>query len=274
MSQPPRDRVMAEPETASLFGLGSDGADRPVPLAGRELLVRVIDEDPDLGSMLDAERLAAARRSVRAREVRLDRGPWEYFPQPQPGDLGSLILDGFVLVCVGIPRREHYELMGPGDVVSPWIVDDGTLSVAPLVTATALTEMRLAHLERAFTLQIAHLPEVSAALVHRLIMRARRLSLQAAVNGIPKISDRLAMTLWHLAERYGHVTPDGIRLSLPVTHAQLAGITASQRPSITSALKQLRTAGVVERTPDRSWLLRGEPPADLEQLARQAGLAS
>ena len=131
--------------------------------------MRVIDEEPGLGSLLDEERLKVARRSVRAREVGLERGPWSYSPAPRPGDLGSLILDGFALVSVGIARREHYELLGPGDVVSPWIVDDGAMSVTPLVTSSVLTPIRLAHLERAFALQIAHMPEIYAALIRRLI---------------------------------------------------------------------------------------------------------
>jgi CRP/FNR family transcriptional regulator, cyclic AMP receptor protein len=273
MSETSRDFVARGPE-AAFFGLASEGGNAARPSRLHEPLVRVIDEDPDLGALLDEERLVAARRSVRAREVLLERGPWNFFPEPRPGDLGSLILDGFVLVTVGIPRREHHELLGPGDVVSPWIEDDGAMSVVPLVTAAALTPVRLAHLERAFALQIAGAPEIYAALIHRLIVRARRLSLQAAVNGIPTITQRLSVTLWHLAERYGHMTPEGLRLSLPITHAQLAGITASQRPSITSSLKQLRAEGIVDRKPDRSWLIRGERPAALEELARQAGLAS
>lgn len=259
---------------SSLFGLPPHGGGGPERPRSEAALVRVIDEDPDLGALLGDERLEAARRSVRAREVRLERGPWDFYPEPRPGDLGSLILDGFVLASVGIPRREHYELMGPGDVLSPWVVDNGAVAVAPAVVATTLTEVRLAHLERGFALQIAHMPEIYAALIHRLIVRARRLSLQAAVNGIPTITERLSVTLWHLAERYGQVTPEGIRLALPVTHAQLAGITGSQRPSVTSALKRLRSNGVVERLPDRSWLIRGERPDALENLARQAGLAS
>jgi DNA-binding transcriptional ArsR family regulator len=66
--------------------------------------------------------------------------------------------------------------------------------------------------------------------------------------------------LWHFADRWGSVRPDGVALRLNVTHAMLASIVAAERPTVTLALGALRERGLVEREKDRAWLLRGGPP--------------
>ena len=74
----------------------------------------------------------------------------------------------------------------------------------------------------------ARWPEVHAALIQRCIERSRRLSLQSAINALPRIEERVEVTLWELASRFGRVTPDGIVVDLPISHSQLADIVAAQ----------------------------------------------
>ena len=133
--------------------------------------------------------------------------------------------------------------------------------------------MRIALLDRGFAIRTARWPEIHAAIVHRLIVRARRLSLQAAVNAISRVDDRLEVTLWELAYRFGRVTRDGVVLDLPITHTQLAEMIAAQRPSVSTAVGRLQERGRAIRTDRHRWVLRGEPPQLLSSLARQSGLA-
>jgi CRP-like cAMP-binding protein len=107
--------------------------------------------------------------------------------------------------------------------------------------------------------------------MQRLLVRSRILSMQSAINSIPRIEERLEITLWHLGYRFGRVTPDGILLDLPITHSQLAEIVSAQRPSVTIALSRLRQQGNVSLTARHRWLLRGEPPP---RLAASAGSAA
>jgi CRP-like cAMP-binding protein len=55
------------------------------------------------------------------------------------------------------------------------------------------------------------------------------------------------------------VTPDGVRLELPLTHAVLGKLVGAHRPSVTTALGSLVDRGLVVRAED-GWVLR-EPSA-------------
>jgi CRP/FNR family cyclic AMP-dependent transcriptional regulator len=238
----------------------------------RVLAVRVLDEDPDLGAGIDpAEWLSAVGMAV-APEFTFERGPWNFAPPPERGGFGALILEGMILIRIDAGARSHIELLGEGDVASPWVGTGPELSTPSLVTASVVSRARVALLNRAFALRSARWPEIHAAVIQRCIVRARRLSLQSAVNALPRIEERVEVTLWALAYRFGRVTPDGIVVELPISHSQLADIVAAQRPSVSSAVVRLEHQGRLARTERRTWLLRGPAPEMLRSLARQSGL--
>jgi len=95
------------------------------------------------------------------------------------------------------------------------------------------------------------------------MLRSRWLSFHLAVCHLKRIETRLLVVFWHFADRWGHVRPDGVHVPIRVTHQLLAGVVGAQRPSVTTALSELRRTGEVERLPDGSWLLHGEPPQEL-----------
>jgi CRP/FNR family transcriptional regulator, cyclic AMP receptor protein len=59
------------------------------------------------------------------------------------------------------------------------------------------------------------------------------------------------LTLWHLADRWGNLTPAGIVLAL--SHDLLEQLTAARRSTATVALTALEHAETVKRLPDGSW---------------------
>jgi hypothetical protein len=71
------------------------------------------------------------------------------------------------------------------------------------------------------------------------------------------------LTLWHLAERWGKVTREGIVVPLPLGHQRLADIVGAHRPSVTTAMGALGKAGRVSRRDDGAWILHGDPPEKL-----------
>jgi CRP/FNR family transcriptional regulator, cyclic AMP receptor protein len=79
------------------------------------------------------------------------------------------------------------------------------------------------------------------------------------------------MILWHFAERWGRVTPDGVVLRLHLTHDLLAGIVGARRPPVTSALSSLAQKGLVRREDEGTWVLAGPPPESFTDLHRQLG---
>jgi CRP/FNR family transcriptional regulator, cyclic AMP receptor protein len=101
---------------------------------------------------------------------------------------------------------------------------------------------------------------VMASLMERAIRRARVTSDALAVAQVPRVEDRLLILFWHLADRFGRVTPDGVVLPLRLSHEMLAALIGAQRPTVTAALAPLVERGLVQRRADRQWLLTGDAP--------------
>jgi len=109
--------------------------------------------------------------------------------------------------------------------------------------------------------------------MHRLVVRNRRLNFQLGLTGIKRLDERLLIALWHFADRWGRVTASGVRLRLPLTHSELGMVIGATRPSVTSAIGDLRRAGSVsvDRT-SKTWTLHGDPPDLVAGLHRRASL--
>jgi hypothetical protein len=82
------------------------------------------------------------------------------------------------------------------------------------------------------------------------------------------VDRRLKALFWHLAERWGRVSGDGVIVPLALTHRILGQLVGARRPTVSTALSELAERGELVRRPDGSWLLRGDPP-DAESLARK-----
>jgi CRP/FNR family transcriptional regulator, cyclic AMP receptor protein len=235
--------------------------------------VLVLEADPDLGSVIDKVQWQLAVAASVAPAFELERGPWRFAPRPDAGALGALVLEGLIVIRINAETRAHIELLGPGDVIGPWVGSGQELTLPSVPTTSVVSKARIALLDRRFALRTARWPEIHAALMHRLIVRTRRLSLQSAINALSRIEERLEVTLWELAYRFGKVTPDGIMLDLPLTHSQMAEMVAAQRPSVSTAFTRLQDHGRIVHAARHRWLLLGEPPSTLSSLAQQTGLA-
>jgi CRP/FNR family transcriptional regulator, cyclic AMP receptor protein len=240
--------------------------------AGHAPSVRVLEADPDLGAGIDPQAWQNAVGMAVAPAFAFERGPWDFSPPPEPGGFGALIIEGLILIRIDAGTRSHIEMLGSGDVISPWVGTGPDLSRPSLLTASVVSSARVALLDRRFALRTARWPEIHAALIQRCIDRSRRLSLQSAINALPRIEERIEATLWELAYRFGRVTPDGIVVELPISHSQLADIVAAQRPSVSTAVVRLEDQRRLVRVARRTWLLCGSPPESLHSLARQTGL--
>jgi CRP-like cAMP-binding protein len=232
--------------------------------------VRLLELDPDLGAGIAPQLRSAAVSSAVASVLTFDPGPWRFRPRAD-GGLGALVLGGLILVRVEFASiRAHVELLGEGDVICPWH-GVGRPGTAPcVVTARVISNLEIALLDRGFTQRTAAWLEIHSALMQRLLDRSRMLSMQSAINSLPRVEERLAITFWQLAHRFGRVAPDGIRLHLPVTHSQLAELVCAQRPSVTTAIARLRDQGQLVLTSRHEWLLCGTPPARLAAADRDA----
>ena len=200
------------------------------------------------------------------------RGPWAVpvlTREGSGGHIGLLVGEGMLVRSVGLPGRAGAELLGPGDIIRPWENGDPIASLPSALTWTVLEPARLAVLDRRFVASVCEWPEVVAAIAARTVHRSQRLAFQLAISHLTRVDARLLAFFWRCADRWGHVTPEGVVLRMRVTHELLAKLVGVQRPSVTTALKHLSRRRAVVRRPDGSWLLQGEPP-DIEALLRGA----
>jgi CRP/FNR family cyclic AMP-dependent transcriptional regulator len=234
-------------------------------------VAQVLVRDPDLAGGLEGERLRRAERDLVAATAVAFEGPWdpEQIGEAVRGGAGLLLLEGLVVRRVGRTGRYGAELLGPGDLLRPW-QHDGEDVTLPFDTTFRVIEPTLfALLDLRFAARAGPYPEVGGALIGRAMQRSRTLVVNMAIAHYPRIDRRLLMLMWHLADRWGRVTPDGIRIPLRLTHQLLADLVASRRPSVTSGLQQLSREGHVSKVGE-SWLLHGEPPAELYEVERAA----
>jgi DNA-binding transcriptional ArsR family regulator len=203
-----------------------------------------------------------------------ERGTWHVgTPRNEAGLLGLLVLDGLLVRRVNFAGVAFAELLGAGDVLRPWSHRSTEVAQLPAESSwEVVVPARLAVLDRRFALSVARWPEITAAVLDRAIRRARGLALQLAVCHLHRLDLRLQIMFWHLAERWGHVTPDGVHLPMTLTHDQLADIVGARRPSVSAALARLRKRRLVTRRPDGTWLLCGEAPAELMTLQAATSL--
>jgi CRP/FNR family cyclic AMP-dependent transcriptional regulator len=83
-----------------------------------------------------------------------------------------------------------------------------------------------------------------------------------SVSTIRRLDLRLLVLLRVLADRWGYVAPDGIHLTLRLTHATLARLACAQRPSVSTAIGRLGRSGVIRREAG-AFVLPHELPASV-----------
>jgi|tagenome__1003787_1003787.scaffolds.fasta_scaffold20225838_1 CRP/FNR family cyclic AMP-dependent transcriptional regulator len=226
-------------------------------------LIRVFEHDPDLLEGLEAPVAAHLRQRLAARRTRVEPGRWEpdFGEEDIAGHLGLLVIEGLLIRTVVLAGRECSEVVGPGDLIRPWDREDALVSVPCHSTWRVLQPATFAVLDAGFALRIARWPTITARLFARGTRRCRTLIYQATIAHVRHAQTRVLLALWHLADRWGRVTADGIRVPVPLTHQLLAQITCLQRPTVSAAISHLTEAGAISRAPDGGWVLHGEAPA-------------
>jgi CRP/FNR family cyclic AMP-dependent transcriptional regulator len=225
------------------------------------LLQPLLDLDPDLGQLLDDDRLDAARRELTVRLTALPLGEWDgsRLAATDPENVGLLVLDGVMAREVVVGDTVSTELLGPGDIVRPWQLTADAELLLVGVRWNALSKMRLAVLDRRVAALLAQYPEVNAVLIDRLSERAQRLAVGQAISQLHRVDVRLVSLLWHLAERWGRVTGEGVVVPLALSHRVLGQLVGARRPTVSTALAQLARENRVQRRHDGTWLLLGAP---------------
>lgn len=164
------------------------------------------------------------------------------------------VVHGLVKLGIDIPsgKERIVGVAGPGDLIGALAPGQATLRES----AEALSA----------SVVVTVVPRKDAAPFEPALFRAAGDQLtrvtDALEDGELPVGARLARALLRLGERFGQVAADGsVRITLPLTHENLAAMIGAARETTTAALGELRRLGLIEGTRG-TYRFRPEPMLD------------
>ena len=223
--------------------------------------IPLLEVDPDLARHLNADDAEQARAALTLAVVNVPAGRLRLsdFEADGVNPFAAYVVSGLLTHDIDIGGQPALELLGPGDIFVGRH-HDGTLPSRASHIVTAPT--RLALLDDRLLAAVRHWPRLLPGLMQRLCEQRDRLALQLAISHQPRVEDRLVNLFWHLSDRFGSVTAEGITLPMSLTHEALGRLIGARRPTVTLALRALDERGILTRREDRSWLLTAWPDAE------------
>jgi CRP/FNR family transcriptional regulator, cyclic AMP receptor protein len=256
---------MAADEPTLSGGAASDGGFAPPRADIRSFAISdgafILSEDPDLAQMLSPSDRLAATEAFRTPVIGLCEGDWEPTELDPRTTYGLLVLDGLLVRRTRVGRGRVSELLGPGDIVRPWETACPWSFVPARVEWFVSERARLGVLDGYITRLMGKRPELVVAFSNRLLAQSRSAQYLLAVCSLRRVDDRLLGTLWHLASKWGRVTPHGVKVPFRLKHELLAQIVGATRQAVTSALQGLRERGELSSDDRGRYSLMGDPSA-------------
>ena len=231
------------------------------PAGGHWARIALLDADPDLGGGLDEQQRADARRAIVVPRFTPTVKAWNdaSLDRLVAGGIGALLVEGVLARELVLSDNVTAEILGPGDVIVPSHVDDPGRLLRSAVRWTVIEPTTFVLLGPDVAVALAAYPAIYAELIGRVAARAHRLSVAQAIAQLNGVDRRVLTLLWQLAERWGHVRPDGVHVPLRLPHRIVAQLVGARRPTVSTAITTLARRGRVRRLDDGGWLLLGEP---------------
>ena len=248
------------------------------PIGSGDGWLSLVEFDPELNPHSRGWSAPGSKRLV-ARVAQLP--PARFNPQrlvEDPTDwLGLLVVDGLVLVQVAAGRAPIGWLVGADDLLRPWEMTG--VSLLSAASWQAISPLRVALLDADFARRAAGVGSVADELTAKAVQTSHCLFAKSLVTDTSVIEERLMLLFALLGERWGKATAAGVLVAMPLTHQVLATLVGARRPSVSTALRGLSAAGLLQRTTE-GWLLcrtasNGQPPRPRcwPQYAEALGLA-
>jgi hypothetical protein len=217
--------------------------------------VGLLRVEPHFGHGIPPEDTALATRVLVLPRLALTAGVWS--PPSRDRWLGPtaglLLLDGIVARHVQLADRVATQLLGPGDILQPWGSGQDLLPCG--VSWSIDIGGSAAVLDGRFAMAARRWPFLASVVQERLGALTERLATHLAICQLPRVELRVLALLWALAERFGRMTPDGVVLSLHLTHRRIGQLVGAQRPTVSLALSTLVEDGHIVRRDDGTFLL-------------------
>ena len=152
-----------------------------------------------------------------------------------------VVEEGFVVLRStpgGLARSIVTAEAGPGRVLLPPAEEE---------VLFALTPTRLIALDAGVLDRVLDAPDAARVLVESLVDTLLRSQEALANFAHTRHVERVRRKLRQLADSYGRVAHDGVRIDFPVSHTLLADMIGSSRETVTRALEELQRPGFVAR---------------------------
>lgn len=176
----------------------------------------------------------------------------------QPGEVVYVVLTGSVKVHAVHPNGTEVVLavLGAGEVLGEISASDSLGRSANVVT---LEETDLLWMDRrTFGASVASSAILARNLAMVLSKRMRLANSRLISLASLDVPGRVASELLSLAREYGQVTPEGVRIPMRLTQADLAALVGASRVSVNQALGQFRKRELVSIGKDGRVSLRDE----------------
>ena len=233
--------------------------------------VRLLDAEPSLARGIERRRLDEARESLVAEVRKVEAGTWEeaHRTPASPLFLGYLILEGGFTREVMLSGRPSLELLGPGDLIRPWVVPRALELMLVTDEWSSISTGHIAIINEDFHRQAQAFPSILTVLMDRVVARARWLGFHLALVQLPRIDHRLLLTFRYLAERWGVESPSGVRIPIRLSHRNIAAMIGARRPKVSSALSILGEKGLIKQDKDGTWTFYAP---EIDAMALLAGI--
>ena len=245
----------------------------PSPVVPGSSVAPLLVVDPELGAALTPDEFAVARRRIVVPLVVVEPGEWTFDAAGMDSDpFAYVVVEGLLRREAALHDRRATELVGPGDVIDPRAAADTPLPLALRWAADERTV--LAVLDTRFITAARYWPALGLELHRRMAAQAARTSVHLAISQLGRVDLRVLALLWHLADRWGLVTPEGVVVPMRLTHSLLGRLVGAQRPTVTLALAQLAEVGDVTRRDDGGFVLRRDSTDRLQPVDMGLGGAA
>ncbi|MEL6159220.1 MAG: Crp/Fnr family transcriptional regulator [Cyanobacteria bacterium J06623_5] len=147
------------------------------------------------------------------------------------------------IICRGIVQLHTIHADGNETIVGlcgPTMAFGSSLTHLHPYWATALTDTDLLPLSLS---EIEASPALAAGLFPQLVRRLQQSEAWLAFSGKRLVTDRLRSLIMQLAQDFGQVGPNGVRIKIRLTHHQLATIIGTTRVTVTRLLRDFKDEG-------------------------------
>ena len=221
--------------------------------------VALLEINPDLAGDLTSDEMQLARRAlvvpaVRVQGCHLDFEACANDDRVAGSLIGLLVIDGVVVREMVLGPHVSAQLCGPGDLLELGSARDQR-SLPASVTVSVPGTTVLALLDDRVLAASSRWPRLVGRLLAQVLGQIGDAGAHQAISQLGRVEDRLLALFWYLADRWGRVHSDGIRIELPLTHESIGRLIGARRPTVSLGLRALRDAGLLQRERDGRWLL-------------------